>query len=316
VTGRVTQLAAGGDGVVATELGDVFQAGVFPGEQVRLRGLRQKGKLILASDAEVLEPSPLRRVAPCVHAEACGGCAWMALDPMAQRDARRAMIERALTNARATPAHPVELDPAGIGQELGYRSRARMRFEGGVLGYRASGSRRVVPIERCAVQSEAIATAAAQLGAALVGVVSAGGAATGLDVHLGLGERGVVVELRSDTPIAPAVYAAMERLVERGTLQGVGILAGGATSHAAFGDPSEAAVDLAGQALHIPLSGFSQANPEVNRALVATAVEWAEAHDQDTLELYSGSGNLSVALAAAGAKLTAVERDEAASALR
>jgi hypothetical protein len=139
VDGRVTQLAMGGDGVVQTELGDVFRAGVFPGERVRLKGLRRQGKLLLAGDAEVLEASAQRRAAPCVHAEACGGCAWMALAPEAQRDARRTLIERALTNARVTPLQPVELDPAGLEQDLGYRSRARMRFEGGVLGYRASG---------------------------------------------------------------------------------------------------------------------------------------------------------------------------------
>lgn len=306
-------LAMGGDGVVHTDLGDVFRAGVFPGERVRLEGLRRQGKLLLAGKAEVLEPSPQRRAAPCAHAEACGGCAWMTLAPEAQRDARRALIERALANARVTPLHPVELDPAGVEQELGYRSRARMRFEGGVLGYRASGSRRVVPIARCAVQSESIAAAATALGAALG--ASSAGSPVGLDVHLGHGERGVVVELRSDGPLPPAVYAAMEQLVGQGAFQGVGILAGGATSHAAYGDPSEAAVDLSGQPLQVPLAGFSQANPAVNQALVATAVAWAEASGRDTLELYSGSGNLSVALAASGAQLTAVERDEAASAL-
>lgn len=315
VSGRVTQLAMGGDGLVTTELGDVFHAGVFPGEEVRLRGLRRQGRLLVASDAEVLVPSPQRRTPPCEHVAACGGCAWMALEPSAQRDARRALIERALANARVTCANLVELDPVGADRELGYRSRARMRFEG-VLGYRASGSRRVVPIERCVVQSEAIALAATRLGAALTDAARSGGSSTpGMDVHLGLGERGVVVELRSDAPLAPAVYAAVERLVQDGALQGVGILAGGATSLAVFGDPAEAVVGLEHEVLRVPLGGFSQANREVNRALVATAVAWAEARDQDTLELYSGSGNLSVALAAAGARLTAVERDEAASAL-
>ena len=187
VTGTVSQLAMGGDGLVKTELGDVYQAGVFPGERVRLAGLRRQGKLLLAGGFEVLEASPHRRPAPCVHAEACGGCAWMTLAPSAQRDARRATIERAFANARVALKQPVELDEAGAEQELGYRSRARMRFEG-ALGYRASGSRRVVPIERCAVQSEPIAVAASALHAALVTT----GTSPGMDVHLGLGEHGVV----------------------------------------------------------------------------------------------------------------------------
>ena len=36
-----------------------------------------------ASEADVRVASPQRRVPPCAHAEACGGCAWMALEPAA-----------------------------------------------------------------------------------------------------------------------------------------------------------------------------------------------------------------------------------------
>jgi 23S rRNA (uracil1939-C5)-methyltransferase len=189
-----------------------------------------------------------------------------------------------------------------------------MRFEAGVLGYRAAGTRQVVPIARCAVQSDALASAAAALGVSLASVAGDGGA-TDVEVHLGHGQLGVVVELRTEAPLPASVYTAMARLVEQGALQGIGILAGGAVSHAVFGDVTEVAIDVAGRPLAVPLGGFSQANPAVNQALVATAVRWAEASGEETLELYAGSGNLSVALAAGGAHLTAVERDAAASAL-
>jgi 23S rRNA (uracil1939-C5)-methyltransferase len=139
-----------------------------------------------------------------------------------------------------------------------------------------------------------------------------------------------VVELRSDGVLPPELYAAVEQLVADGALQGVGILAAGATAHATFGDPTElsprpqhggtagAADGAPGDAapgVRVPLGGFSQANPEVNAALVATAVQWADVAGRTTLELYAGSGNLSVALVSAGAQLTTIEHDADAAAL-
>lgn len=326
--GEVVELASGGDGVIHTEHGDVFCAGVFPGERVRLSGLRRRGKHIVAQASQVLQPSPDRVDAPCEHAAACGGCAWMSLAPSAQRAARRQLIERALNNARLTPEHPVELDETGVERTLGYRSRARMHFDKGVLGYRAAGSRALVAIDRCVVQAPAIASAAAALGDVLR-ASSPGGAGVCMDVHLGTGAHGVVAELRSDDTLPPELYGMLEALVAAETLEGVGVLAGGATCHAIFGDPSEVSPGVSEGArtsggsgaapgdasLRVPLGGFSQANPWVNAALVATVVDWIEASGQATLELYSGSGNLSVALAAAGAELTSVEREADATAL-
>jgi 23S rRNA (uracil1939-C5)-methyltransferase len=119
-----------------------------------------------------------------------------------------------------------------------------------------------------------------------------------------------VAQLRAADALDPTVYAAVKTLVERGALAGVGILAGGATSNAVFGDPTEGIRETASaeeNVLRVPIGGFSQANPVVNRALVEQALEWARPRGRTTLELYAGSGTMSVALAAAGGKLTTVE---------
>lgn len=242
----------------------------------------------------------------------------MALTPEAQRDARLGLVDQALRHARVAPIHPLEHDPAGASQPLAYRGRARMRFERGVLGYRSAGSATVVPVTRCLVQAAAIAEAAAALSASLA-ALHAEQALPPLDVHLGTGARGAVVALRCEQPLPAELYAMLEGLVAAEALQGAGVLAGGATRHAHFGDPSEVAARLPPGAgvspLRVPLGGFSQANPTVNAALVATVVAWADAAQQPTLELYAGSGNLSVALVEAGALLTTVEHDAAAAAL-
>ena len=62
--------------------------------------------------------------------------------------------------------------------------------------------------------------------------------------------------------------------------------------------------------LYGPVGGFSQAGFEVNRLLVGEVTRLATASGcPEWLELFSGNGNLSLALAAAGLKVTALEND-------
>ncbi len=62
-----------------------------------------------------------------------------------------------------------------------------------------------------------------------------------------------------------------------------------------------------------PVGGFSQAGFAANRALVATVTEFADkSGEKNWLELFSGNGNLALALAARGFQVEAFELDELA----
>ena len=156
------RLAAGGDGVVKTEIGEVFARGTIPGERVRLTELSRKGARWFARSAEILEPSADRREPPCEIADRCGGCAWMSMSAARQREARRAAVERALQRGGAPAV--VTMDPAGT-EGLAYRQRARLRYAGGRLGYRQAGGRALAPLgdAGCPILLPAIAEAAATL---------------------------------------------------------------------------------------------------------------------------------------------------------
>jgi len=133
---------------------------------------------------------------------------------------------------------------------------------------------------------------------------------------MGDGERAVAA-LRSDAPQPPELYRELEALVEGGTLAGAALRVAGASVDATWGEPRERREHPDGAPLWGTVAGFSQAHDEVNRALVSRVVELADPDGKGVLELYCGTGNLTVALARAAEPLTAVEQDaDAAQACR
>jgi 23S rRNA (uracil1939-C5)-methyltransferase len=126
--------------------------GLFPDERakVRIEALARHAPRAHARVHALLRPSPSRREPPCSRHEqhqrapgdrrpkpSCGGCPLMALEVDAQREAKRAWIER-----------EYGLAPDSIlgGDELGYRWSSKRIVGGEVgrirLGSRAAGKRR------------------------------------------------------------------------------------------------------------------------------------------------------------------------------
>lgn len=79
-----------------------------------------------------------------------------------------------------------------------------------------------------------------------------------------------------------------------------------------FGDPLvvyPGSSRAPGGAVSLSADGFVQANPGVNTQLIEELLSY-ELSGKRVLELYSGGGNFTAPLAARGARVTAVERDE------
>jgi len=91
----------------------------------------------------------------------------------------------------------------------------------------------------------------------------------------------------------------------------------GATVPASIGDPVSVYAGFDGIPLEAPAGGFMQAAESMNRMLVTRTMELAACRDRHVLELFSGSGNVSVALARDARILETVESSgEAADAAR
>lgn len=235
-------------------------------------------------------------IQPCPVADTCGGCPMMSLPAAAQESQRR----DALTRSVRRPPDQTISSP----RTLGYRARILLRpGADGRLGYHLPRSNAHLPIARCPIARDEINDVLAMLGPvppALAGV-----------------------ELRSDGERVVLSATSRRRHGRRrgrrkpGTIDRSALLA--ATSEAPLAGVALDGETLAGDPRVILSAGgithqlkpltFYQVNLEVNAWLVDTVRALAmECSPSRVLDLYSGAGNLSLPLAAAGIPVTQLEQ--------
>jgi 23S rRNA (uracil1939-C5)-methyltransferase len=318
---RVESLVAGGAGVARLKSGAaVFVPRTAPGElieaEVNAASRPATGRLL-----RVIEPSPERVAPPCPYVEACGGCDWMHLSARAQETSHAEIARGAIAHAvgAGAPVPEIRVHPAPA--PLAYRTRARLFLKaerrGGVrVGYRAPGSNELTVVDACAVLDPAIAPLLADLVAVLAGAIGDGDA----QLARGLGGRPVVsLTWRGELPTA--TWAALDAKIKGGAWAGARVALAGVGQPAVFGDPRPVLAGADGAPLLIAPGGFAQPS-DAGAALLARRADElarieAKPRPRHVVELFSGSGTLSVLLAAGAASFTAVELEaEACAAAR
>ncbi|MEE2775611.1 MAG: TRAM domain-containing protein [Acidobacteriota bacterium] len=146
---RVDKLVTGGDGLARVEGVPLFISRAAPGDRARVRIVDRRPDYGRAEIVELVEPSPVRREAPCPHFGRCGGCDLQHIDDAAQSKLRAgAALE---TLRRIGNVEPQEVEVV-TGAAWGYRLRAQLRTdEEGRVGYFARGSRDLVAVDACPV---------------------------------------------------------------------------------------------------------------------------------------------------------------------
>ncbi|MFQ5458800.1 MAG: class I SAM-dependent RNA methyltransferase, partial [Myxococcota bacterium] len=241
-----------------------------------------------------------------------------------QRDAKRRAVADALRRIGGFDA--LSVPPVLFaGPALGYRRRARLQvgWPGGKLrlGYHAPGSRAVVDVPVCAQMSTGLAAAYGILREAL----GAAPALAGLEsVELAVGSAdgpGVAafrLQNRAPRETRQSIRSLAPGLVQSKGLAGAAILTGGGGGGdriiARWGDIRVAHDTPAGSLPGAPFTlrqlgwSFTQASFEANLLLVRTVMAaLGEPAPERVLELYAGSGNFTLPLAALGIRMEAVE---------
>jgi 23S rRNA (uracil1939-C5)-methyltransferase len=313
---EVTTIVAGGDGLAHVVHGDerraVFVPKGAPGDVLEAK-VDFTRKPARATWVRLIEPSRLRASAPCPYVERCGGCDLMHLAVAAQRDVHRAIVEEALARAiRTAPDEAARVLPAVVSHpapsDLGYRTRARLSVvmlqQRAVVGYRRAGSHRVEEVATCAVLHPSLDATWSALRELFAGERGEG------EVGLALGQGGVpVLDIRWTDDLSGAFFGRLAAGVDRRTWAGAEVWLEGARDPAKVGDPRALTTGSDGLPLVVPSGGFAQAHPAMNRVLGERVAALFAVEGEPVVELFAGSGNLTVLLARLAQSVIAVESE-------
>ena len=148
----IERILPGGVGLAHAAGRTLFVALAAPGDVVRVRIDRVRGKLAFASIDEIIKPSPVRVEPPCPYFGVCGGCDFQQLHYRAQLDAKVEMIRDCLRRIAQVP-EPPEISITPSPHEWHYRSRANWQFDARTqaLGFFQRGSHLVCDVVDCVV---------------------------------------------------------------------------------------------------------------------------------------------------------------------
>lgn len=312
LTAEIIDLASDGRGLARVEGKVTFIAGALPGERVRYT-LSRRGKAVDEGELLAVETPSSERVVPkCAHFGLCGGCSLQHLSGEGQRAFKQKQLLDALE--RIGKVKPDIVAAPVAGEPWGYRRRARLSVKhvpkkGGVLvGFREADSPYVAQIDSCVVldprvglKLKEIAACIEQLDArTLVPQIEVAAAET-----IALVFRVMQLPSENDLRVLREFGAAQgfEIYTQTGGMETVKPLSGKA---------ADLTISPDGSALQLGFrpTDFVQVNDSVNRQMVRQALAWLDLKPgASVLELFCGLGNFSLPLAAAGARLTAVEGD-------
>ena len=300
----VERLSKLGEGVAHWDGRAVFIQGGLPGDVLQVR-VTPDGKVLRGALERVLTPAPQRRAPSCALFERCGGCDWLALTEAGQREAHQEIVLSALERTAGVARSDLNLLPTRIfPKTLGYRRRAVLHWGPEGLGYFGRRSHRHLAVESCPILSEPLGVLPGKL-SPLLAVISRETAA----VHLLSEGAQVAVALELKGPVRPKHREAADRVIRAGLAVGVVLT------------PKEGSAELLGRPVlkgfaplrpDVPLyfrpDAFSQAHEQGASGLAEAALGLLKVQkDEDVLELYSGNGFFSAALASQGKSVVAVE---------
>jgi 23S rRNA (uracil1939-C5)-methyltransferase len=285
---RAESLAHGGDTIAKSEDGRVvFLKGAAPGDLVEAEVTQDDGRFLRARALRVLSAGAARVEPPCDFVQACGGCPLQQIDYAAQLRAKQLLTVDALERIGGFAPNSYKLnDIVASPKQFGYRRRARMHRAGrGKWGFAQTGSVQIEAIPRCLL-FEPLVQQLADLLDDLPGVQ---------DVAILAGEKSGALDLHGGSK-KQAEKLAQHRLIKGVTFDG-----------AFTGEPVIADAPLPnGARLRARPDTFAQANRSMVPLLQKAALELLQG-SENLLELFCGSGTLTLPLLEKGRAVTAVE---------
>ena len=326
----VDDLAFGGEGVGRVNGYVIFVHGGLPGDRLQVTVTEARGRYGRGTISAVLTPSPDRVEAPCPYFGQCGGCRLQHLAYAAQLGFKEKQVRDCLTRLGGLP--PFELRPIVPAPEpYGYRNKMEFTVAGPGLAVGLHAAERydvVLDIERCLLQSEPMN--------ALLDEFRHQARARGLSVWEPQSERGLLrfltlregrrtgeamVNVVASAPDVAALVPVAEALKLRVPATASVLLnvndkkasvAIGSEEHLLLGR-DQITESLDGVSFQVSANSFFQTNTVQAERVFAIVAEACALEGRETvLDLYSGTGAISLLLARRAARVYGVELSVAA----
>lgn len=305
IEGEISAMAFGGRGILKQNGKVYFVDDALPGDLVRAQVTKEKKSFGEAYSLEKLNENSQRRSSPCQYSNDCGGCQWLESKPNDQEQWKREFIEVAVKKFAKQDRKLSQFYRSP--QELNYRNRVSLKGvskQGKIsLGYYKRRSHDLVRVDNCKIVESPINQAISDI--STKAVTNKDQISFDLDLQV----------LKDQTVIAQATFpprvSKKEQAIIIKAINSVEII-----SNTISGKKSQGNIYLYDQQNGIDYytyqGQFQQVNIQGNhilRELVSEIVDDLE--PKVILDLFCGSGNLSLHLCKADRQIVGVELNEA-----
>lgn len=308
----IDSMAFRGYGVARLEGKVVFIPYSVAGEKARVEIVQEKKDYSIGRLREIILPSPRRVDPPCPYFGVCGGCQWQHIDYSFHGTLKKEVLEQVLNRiGRLRDIPPISVEPSPAA--YGYRVRVQLKIEGKRMGYFQERSHQIVDIDHCPISDPLVNRMILLLRKEFPSVHLIE------EVEINVSpEEGKGIFVLHPLSVEPGFESLWKTFLQSHSLvKGIAVATGEATIR--LGDPRlgfTISIDRGEKrSLNLRASprSFSQVNPEQNRRLVQTVIEFLEVkRDETVLDLYSGIGNFTLPLAVEAKKLLGVEENREA----
>lgn len=302
---QIERLAHDGRGIGFIDGRSWFVSGALPGEQVRVRVLAARSKVVDAVAERIDQPAAERIEPFCALAGHCGGCTLQHMPLQQQRSFKQEYLAEQLQRAGVEVSH---WEASLVGPDRGYRRRTRLAVRMGKngqlqLGLRALASQDIVDVKHCPVLVPELQPLLAALHE--------------LAPSLQQGRHIGHLELFSGNSIA--LLVRLTRRINSDEQQRWRDFANAQAVQLWWQEAEEPVPDQPDTALGYALAAenlvidcrpgdFVQVNADINQQMLARALDWLDVQPHErVLDLFCGLGNFSLPLARRAAEVVAVE---------
>ena len=327
LTLRIERLSSDGSGVAHSADGEaVFVPGTAPGDEARVRIVKDCGRYAFGILDELLTPSPDRIPVDCPVAGPCGGCSLRHLDYAAELRAKQESVLDAFRRIGGLEVPVLDILPS---PEVD-RYRNKVQFPVGVdkngvpcIGFYAGRTHRIVPCPDCKLQpgvlneiGNALCAFFAQQGIRPYDEQSGKGLVRHIFLRRGAHSGQIMVCLvctRAKLPHAEQLCAALrEQFPAISTIllnvnaKNTNVILG-SENHILYG-PGYIEDTLCGVPVRLGPLSFYQVNTLAAERLYGVAAQYAQLTPDDTLlDLYCGMGTIGLSMADQCRELIGVE---------